>query len=131
MSPCTCHTPRSNPPTPPPPPPPPFAPPEPASFPGFAFWVSRSVWGNFGQAEEAVANLPLRLAVRVRCSQPSFAGYSRGTRSLQGHTVLTPYSRGAHSLYWYTATGQHAAGDALSAERAVPSFSCLLERVRQ
>jgi hypothetical protein len=29
-----------------------------------------SVW----QAEEAVANLPLRLAVRAHCGQPSSAG---------------------------------------------------------
>ena len=88
------------------------------SWPGFAVWISRSV----RQAEEAVANLPLRLAVRVHYDQPSVAGYSRGTHSLQGHTgVLTAYSRGAHSLYGYTATGQHAARDALPpAERAFP-----------
>ena len=68
MSPCTCRTPRS------------------ISWPGFAVWISRSVW----QAEEAVANLPLRLAVRAHCGQPSVAGYSRGTHSLQGHAgVLT------------------------------------------
>ena len=36
----------------------------------------------------------------------------------------------AHSLHGYTATGPHAARDALlSAERALPSFSCRLERV--
>ncbi len=62
------------------------------------------------QAEEAVANLPLRLAVRVHCGHQILAGYSRGTRSLQGYAgVLTAYSTGAHSLYGYTATGQHAA----------------------
>jgi hypothetical protein len=34
-----------------------------AFLPGFAVSIPRSVW----QAEEAVANLPLRLAVRVHC----------------------------------------------------------------
>jgi hypothetical protein len=97
---------------------------------GFAVWISLSLW----QAEEAVANLPLRSAVRVHCGQPSFAGYSKGTHSLPGYTgVLTPYSRGAHSYYGYTATGRHAARTAfLSAGRAFPrseSFSCRLERV--
>jgi hypothetical protein len=55
---------------------------------------------GFGQALEAVANLPLRLAVRAHCGQPSAAGYSTGTHSLHRYTgVLTAYSRGAHSLY--------------------------------
>ena len=79
------------------------------------------------QAEEAVTNLPLRLAVRVHCGHQ----VRRGTLGvLQRYTgVLTAYSRGAHSLYGYTATGQHAARNALlSAERAFPSFSCRLER---
>jgi hypothetical protein len=35
-----------------------------AFLPGFAALESRSVW----QAEEAVAYLPLRVAVRVRCA---------------------------------------------------------------
>ncbi len=52
------------------------------SWPGFAAVPSRTVW----QAEEAVANLPLRLAVRVHCGRPSSAGYSRGTHSLHGYT---------------------------------------------
>jgi hypothetical protein len=30
---------------------------------------------GFGQAEDAVANLPLRLAVRVRCGHPSLTGF--------------------------------------------------------
>ena len=44
---------------------------------------SRSVW----QAEEAAANLPLHLAVRVHCGHQAFAqydgvlaGYSSGTK---------------------------------------------------
>jgi hypothetical protein len=80
------------------------------------------------QAEDAVANLPLRLAVRAHCDQPSVAGYSRGTHSLQGHTgVLTAYSAGAHSLYGYTATGQSRCVAVGRARR--PSLSCVLERV--
>jgi hypothetical protein len=104
------------------PPPPPLAEP---SCRAFQFHHPVSVW----QAEEAVANLPLRLEVRVHCGRPSSAGYSRGTRSLQGYTgVLTAYSTGAHSLYGYTAMGRHAARNALlPAERAFPSFFSVLE----
>jgi hypothetical protein len=40
---------------------------------GFAVLISRSVW----QAEEAVANLPLRLAVRVHCSHQVLRGTLR------------------------------------------------------
>jgi hypothetical protein len=40
-----------------------MSPPELFFLAGLCIWVSRSVW----QAEEAVANLPLRLAVRGRC----------------------------------------------------------------
>ena len=51
-----------------------------------------SVW----QAEEAVANLPLRLAVRAHCSQPSSTGFQWGTEGLvrAAHGVLTVYPRG-------------------------------------
>jgi hypothetical protein len=78
-----------------------------------------------------VANLPLRLAVRVHCGQPSSAGYSMGLHSLQGYAgVLTAYStcRNAHSLYGFITTGQHAARNALLPAERLPSFSCRLER---
>ena len=75
------------------------------------------------QAEEAVANLPLRSAVRVHCGHHVRRGtlgvpiHSRGGIPEYSHRIL----RGAHSLYGYTATGQHAATNALpSAERAFP-----------
>jgi hypothetical protein len=52
-----------------------------AFSPGFAVSISRSVW----QAEEAVANLPVRLAVRVRCAQHD--GVSWGTEeALHGYS---------------------------------------------
>jgi hypothetical protein len=61
--------------------------------PGFAVLPSHSIW----QAEEAVANLPLRLAVRVRCGHQACAqhdgvhvGYSSGTQQ----RVLLWYSGG-------------------------------------
>ena len=51
-----------------------------------------SVW----QAEEAVANLPLRLAVRAHCSQPRSTGFQWGTEGLvrAAHGVLKVYPRG-------------------------------------
>ena len=44
--------------------------PQEPSWPGFAVPISRSVW----QAEEAVANLPLLLAVRVHCGHQACDG---------------------------------------------------------
>jgi hypothetical protein len=60
----------SKPPLPPPPSPP-------GAF--LAGLCSFAIPCRFGQAEEAVANLPLRLAVRARCGQPSLTGSQWGT----------------------------------------------------
>ena len=91
-----------------------------ACLPGFAVLISRSVW----QAEEAVASLPLRLAVRVHCGQPSSAGYSRGTEERQSTATHS------HRTLGYAATGV-AHGTARSEECAaavlrarLPSFAC-------
>jgi hypothetical protein len=85
---------------------------------------SVSVW----QAEEAVSNLPLRLAVRGRCGQPKFGGvhvellnrarYSRGTRG-----TPSGYSPdgGTH------ATARNEECVAVGRVR-LSSFSCRLER---
>jgi hypothetical protein len=63
-------------------------PPEPSCR-ALQFWSPVSV----GQAEEAVANLPLRLAVRVHCGRRSLAGYSRGTEE-----AVTGYSLSTHGV---------------------------------
>ena len=66
-----------------------------ACLPGFAVSPPRPVW----QAEEAVANLPLRLAVRVHCGRQ----VGRGSRGMPNPPrVLEGYSR--HTL-GDTATG--------------------------
>jgi hypothetical protein len=81
-----------------------------AFLPGFAVWISRSGW----QAEEAVANLPLRLAVRVHCGH-------QGRRGTLG--VLSMHSMGLTP--WRT-LGVHCHGmvhseECAAAGRAAPS----------
>ncbi len=71
-------------------------------MPGFAVWVSRSVW----QAEEAVANLPLRLAVRVHCGHQVRRGtlgvlmHSRGIQEYSQRTqgVTIPLEKKVYPL---------------------------------
>jgi hypothetical protein len=91
-----------------------------AFLPGFAVWISRSVL----QAEEAVANLPVRLAVRVRCRQPSLArSFLAGScgvlkRQLRAtHGVLLAYS----TVYRHRVPpGQYAARDPLLPAELLP-----------
>ena len=86
--------------------------------------LNRSVW----QAEEAVANLPVRLAVRMHCAHQACAQHDgAGVRVLRRHSTegTIRYSRGTLGVCRYrgdTHTGQHAARNALppSAERAFP-----------
>ena len=89
-----------------------------ACLPGFAVSISRSVL----QAKEAVANLPLRLAVRVHSGHPVW----RGTLGvLNMHSMeLTPW----HALGEYC-LGTVRSEDCAAVGRArLPSFSCRLER---
>ncbi len=82
------------------------------------------------QAEEAVANVPLRLAVRVHCGHQVRRGTIRGTEeALSGNSTLGVLAAGIPPRD----DTQHAARNAppLPAERAFPrseSFSCRLER---
>ena len=90
-------------------------------MPGFAVSISRSVW----QAEEAVANLPLRLAVRVHCGHQVWRG-SRGVlnRLFTGtHGVLYGVHRGAYG----TVRSEECAAAVCRAR--LSSFSRRLERV--
>ena len=82
------------------------------------------------QAEEAVANLPLRLAVRVHCRHQ----VRWGPLGVLIHSMGIPeYSQrtlgGTYSLHGLIATGQHAARNALPLPADLPSFSCRLGRV--
>ncbi len=100
-----------------PPPPPPPPPSVPSRSPlGRALQFGYPVW--VWQAEEAVANLPLRLAVRVHCGQPSLEGYSRRTHSLHGH------SRRTHSYITLTLR-VYRHGTSRSEECAAVGRACL------
>jgi hypothetical protein len=83
-----------------------------AFLPDFAFLMCFSVW----QAEEAVANLPVRLAVRVHCGHQACAQHDGAHARFRTQRnavfpsagVLKAYSRGAHSLYGYSCGWQRA-----------------------
>jgi hypothetical protein len=88
-----------------------------AFSPGFAVSISRSVW----QAEEAVANLSVRLAVRVSCAQHD--GVSWGTEeALHGYS----YSRGTIGVYRYRGKHGPARSLPLSAPSLLPARACVL-----
>jgi hypothetical protein len=94
------------------------------SWPGFAVSPSRSVW----QAEEAVANLPLRLAVRLRCGYPVWRGF-RGIlkrHSAASHGALKAYSRVHRHRGTHGIVGSEECSAAV-VER-LPSFCCRFAR---